>query len=245
MDRAAPASGRDRGFTLIELLVVMAIAAVMLGFLLPVLGSARTGATLVRCAAHQRQIGVALHAFAGDADGVLPPEGGGGGAYVPSVFLRAGYDLRGFVEPYLNDFAVWSCPATAATPLDDPGNIRSPANYGTYGYYPGRADPDFGLPAGVPDRLDTAHAASSLTMLQDTYREDGPGELLYNHGEGRADTSILDTNPSYAGFLGSAGVGVNTLFFDGHAAWTDADALEVIGVVEGPVRTAYGVRAVR
>ncbi|MEM6458011.1 MAG: type II secretion system protein [Planctomycetota bacterium] len=244
MDRAAPASGRDRGFTLIELLVVIAIAAVMLGFLLPVLGSARTTATLVRCGTHQRQIGVALHAYAGDADGILPPEGGGGGAYVPSVFQRAGYDLRAFVGPYLTDLSVWGCPATDAAPLDDPGNVRSPANYGTYGYYAGRADPDFGLPAGVPDRLDTAHAASSLTLLQDTYREDGPGELLYNHGEGRADTSILATNPSYAGYLGSNGDGVNTLFFDGHVVWTDSDVLDVIGVVEGPTRTAYGVRAV-
>ena len=44
-----------------------------------------------------------------------------------------------------------------------------------------------------------------------------------------------------AGVVIEVGEGVNTLFFDGHVAWTPADQLEVIGPADTTGLRAFGV----
>ncbi|MEM6853111.1 MAG: type II secretion system protein [Planctomycetota bacterium] len=229
-------------FTLIELLVVISIIALLLGLLLPALGSARNTATLVKCASNQRQVGLSLNAYAVDHNDRLPPSYDANGTYVMSLFYRPGfYDLREFVDGYVGDYAVWACPSTDNPALlDDPANTRAQGCYGTYGYYPGRTMPTFGLPGGNPDTLNNLYSASELTLLQDIYRDDVPGTQVYNHGDGRSDT-IAAGNPSYFAYQGTDGEGVNTLFFDGHVAWTPADQLEVIGPADTNGLRAFGV----
>jgi len=60
------------GFTLIELLVVISIIALLVGILLPVLGSARESARQAVCMAHQRGLMQAVINYAVNDDGWFP-----------------------------------------------------------------------------------------------------------------------------------------------------------------------------
>jgi prepilin-type N-terminal cleavage/methylation domain-containing protein len=63
---------RANGFTLIELLVVIATISLLLAILTPALMSARGLARRAACMSNLRQVGVAIHAYAGDCDNSIP-----------------------------------------------------------------------------------------------------------------------------------------------------------------------------
>jgi len=70
VNRAAAHEHRG-GFTLIELLVVVSIIALLIGILVPVLGTARDSARQAVCGANLRQIGIASESYIGANRGQL------------------------------------------------------------------------------------------------------------------------------------------------------------------------------
>jgi len=65
------------GFTLIELLVVISIIALLIGILLPALGSARAVARSADCLSRVRSMAIAANAIVADENGLLPAAFGG------------------------------------------------------------------------------------------------------------------------------------------------------------------------
>ncbi len=80
---ANPAARQPAGFTLIELLVVISIIALLIGILLPALGSARQTAKAMQCMNNIRQIEIAHYNYMIDYDGGMIDVGLGhdGGAH--------------------------------------------------------------------------------------------------------------------------------------------------------------------
>ena len=93
---------QSHAFTLVELLVVIGIIAVLVGVLLPVLGSGRGAAMNVKCLSNLRQCGQALWLYADNNKGYIVPVRAGGSP--PQASNTPGtdttqavpYDLYGF-----------------------------------------------------------------------------------------------------------------------------------------------------
>jgi len=65
-------SAKHRGFSLVELLVVITIISLLAGLLLPALEKALGSARQVACVNNLKQLGTALHMYAGDYGDYLP-----------------------------------------------------------------------------------------------------------------------------------------------------------------------------
>lgn len=140
-----------RGFTIIELLVTIAIIAVLVGLLVPVLRQSRAATRGVVCLANQHQLIVGWAAYANDyTDHAMPL------AYssfadthsldrifwwgsINAAATEVNYD-RGFISPYLGAVlarkSVFECPSQPWGTYNTQGVIGAPTStFGYNGYY--------------------------------------------------------------------------------------------------------------
>ncbi len=171
------------GFTLIELLVVISIIALLVGILLPALGAARRTAQNVQCLSNQRQVGIAIAAYATDnndhvtpwrafTEAPIPPKGssawGATGSFIgdwvwTSMLVVGGYGAErdmfkcpSFPEPNQN-----SAISIREADLDDPGQAPNWFNsdYAINGsFYAAKRD----LNASINDRFEFSIRQSDM-----------------------------------------------------------------------------------
>lgn len=122
-------------FTLIELLVVISIIALLVGFLLPALGSARKSALGAKCLSNVKGLSRANYNFAVDNKVLVgygtPP------ATKDKIGINvAGLDRKAILAPYTNTESsnaqrtsqdVWACPANDLRDPADPANTAQAA----------------------------------------------------------------------------------------------------------------------
>ena len=102
--RRPGARSRIGGFTLVELLVVIAIIGVLVGLLLPAVQAAREAARRMQCSNNLKQIGLALHNYAG-AHKVFPF---GKGPSYPGAPVYARWSQHALILPFLEQTALYN-----------------------------------------------------------------------------------------------------------------------------------------
>ncbi len=114
MSPSIPRRSGSLAFTLIELLVVISIIALLVGILLPALGAARKTAQRAVCLSNQRQVGVAMTAYATNNKGYLPY----------AYYHENGIETRWWHRLILDGAAVGSVEEGSSSNLVCPSDVR-------------------------------------------------------------------------------------------------------------------------
>jgi prepilin-type N-terminal cleavage/methylation domain-containing protein len=133
------------GFTLIELLVVIAIIAILAAILFPVFAKARERALATACISNEKQIGIALTAYASDYNDTYPAE-----RFDPptGTWAIGGRTWKDALQPLVQSTDVYRCPSNryaeargSAYPTGGDESGRFPRSYAYNGvvFYAGGA----------------------------------------------------------------------------------------------------------
>lgn len=237
----------QRAFTLIELLVVISIIAVLVGILLPALGAARSRARLLTCGVNQKQLGLAIYAYAVDSDNVLPhnpntalsnPVRGydgptlatnaialqaAGTTGLPAGLTEDTVGLGVLIDYQLDDDRAPFCPDDDSTdPVEELENLRTGANSASSSYYYRQLDAIGYEDDGSGNFVQRSTAVSQPPRLDN---------LELNPAGLDATALMLDRNffDTFGGAFGGdktnhRGAEVNVLYSDGHVETFGNDA---------------------
>ena len=228
--------------------MTVSVISLLVGLLLPAIGSSRAAARAVRCSSNQRQLVLAWTLYAADFRGYAAPAGDGaspgGPVYwwgrVTSGVAPTVIHADGTLAPYLADTlrkrSVFECPAQAwgsyrAQPMSipAPGQPTSTYGYNGYGLCP-PATPGWNLSVGSQRwlRLEDVERPSAVFVFADAML---PGTPVRN-------TPLLDPPMLFSGGVWSPNYSPTTAFR--HPGGSLGAA--VAGRADGSVRAAAAER---
>ncbi|MHC4120335.1 MAG: type II secretion system protein [Planctomycetota bacterium] len=182
---------KRKGFTLIELFLVIAVVALLIAILIPILQSARERGRRAVCTANLRQLHLAWWSYAEDHDGRIvvihgqypkPPS-----KHIKSwahklIWINTDKEFHveeGFLWPYIKSRKIYSCPATPRSlRLDRGSNVC------------------YRLSGGLKIKHDLSHYANIGKFLATSYKikQSGRRMLFFDLGRSRghnADDSYI------------------------------------------------------
>jgi prepilin-type N-terminal cleavage/methylation domain-containing protein/prepilin-type processing-associated H-X9-DG protein len=230
---------RCHAFTLIELLVVVGIIATLSALLIPVIGLVRTGAQRTNCGSQQRQVVLAINAYAGDNDNRLV-------SFSASVSATDSRNWNQLLDPYAETALVSGATgntnvdnADAAAAMSRRSIIRCPqfdANR-DYAYAALKTDKSqwgagYGMVPWFPNGYDNNGAGKVMISTHWSERHNEVGNGVRTRNIKLSAITGMSTRP-FGGDSVSGAMQVNggdTCLIDGSTSW-DVNQRTVVGFI--------------